>query len=385
MFACTAVAVALGGVAVADTSPTGTSSTFTNSAKTASGLTPSGVEVTVSKTMIGQTRVASAEATAANAAAPDDEYLVPANAKATAGFVDLYEGFTVNPGGWSDVATLTFTFSRPVRDPHLHVFGTGGSSGTSARNRDDYWPAVDLVSGAPAEPTFSKAAGFPGFRVTSASITPERVYTVSSTTCGVVYTCGTVKLNGTLTSFTIKLRARDVRYGDGGTTPQLWAAFKLSLAEDASDAPTSYGAATHAIGDSFLGRTVTADHPGTVSLTPRGMTADTDADDAVTGSPARIGGHGGSYTLAIPVTSGSLSNVTGWIDFDRDGRFDPNERATAQVAAGATTATLRWVTPRPIGSGPTWMRLRMSAASTGSATGWADSGEVEDHRISLDH
>lgn len=371
-------------VAYADDTP---SSSFTNSATTAMGRTPSGVKVAVRKTMIGKTRVTSAKATPADPSAPDDEYLIPANAKATAGFVDLYEGFATRTDAWTDVAELTFVFSRPVRDPHLHIFGTGGSSGTSTRNRDDYWAGVQLVGGAPGQPSFSKAAGFPGYVVTSDAIRPQRVYSASSTTCGVVYTCGTVTVSGTLTRFTIRLRARDVRHGNGGTAPQMWAAFKLSLTEDASDAPTSYGAAAHAIGDSYLGRTVTADHGATVSMTPHALTGDSDVDDALDGARTQVTRDEGGYTLDVPVTSRSDSSVTGWIDFDRDGRFDPNERARTSVEAGETVATLRWVTPRPIGSGPTWLRLRLTAGDdpAASATGWADTGEVEDHLIRLNH
>ncbi|MGW0809493.1 GEVED domain-containing protein [Nonomuraea sp. NPDC002799] len=334
--------------------------------------------------MIGSTRVASAEVSPADPAANADEYLVPANAKTTAGFIDRYEDFAVEPDDWSDVALLTFTFSRPVRDPHLHVFGTGGSSG-DVEDRDDYWAAVHLVGGTPATPAFSPVAGFPGYRVSARSIEPDRVRLTESTTCGVVYTCGTVKVNGTVRSFTVKLAAHDVHHGHGGPTPELWAAFKLSLTEDGSDAPASYGPAAHAITDSSLGRSVSADHTDTVSARPRGLPTGTDDDDAVSTARARVATRGRFCTLSVPVRAGSPSNVTGWIDFDRDGRFDTGERATTQIPEGATTARLSWFAPQRLRNGPAWMRLRMTARSetTASATGWADSGEVEDHRVHL--
>ncbi|MEU6711330.1 GEVED domain-containing protein [Nonomuraea sp. NPDC046802] len=363
----------------------GGSSAFTNSAATAVGLTPSGVSVTVSKTMLGKSRVTSAAVLPANPLAPDDEYLFPANAKVTAGFVDLYENFTVKPGSWGDVATLTFTFTRPVRDPLLHIFGMGGSAGDAKGRRDDFWPAIDLVSGTPAKPAFSQAAGFPGYRVTANSIEPERVYLAKSTTCGVVYTCGTAKVNGTVTSFTVKLRARDVRHGITGMAPQLWAAVKLSLTEDDSDAPATYGAASHAISDSYLGKSVTADHRYAVSLTPRALPSDTDDDDALTGSPVPITSDGRNFTVKIPVTAASAASVAGWIDFDHNGRFDATERSVANVAKGASTVELSWAVPQTLQTGPTWMRLRLAADANGTAlsTGWADSGEVEDHQVQL--
>ncbi|WP_326640536.1 GEVED domain-containing protein [Nonomuraea fuscirosea] len=370
--------------AITGTQAGNASSSFTNSVTAAVGRTPSGVRVTVTKTMIGKSRVASAKVLRADPAAPDDEYLIPANAKTTAGFVDLYEHFAARPGAWNDVATLTFTFSRPVRDPHLHVFGTGGSSG-DAGDHDDYWPAIELTGGTPATPAFARVAGFPGYRTTATAIEPEWTYPTGSTTCGVVYACGTVKVSGIVSSFTVKLRAHDDRQGKGGPTPQLWAAFKLSLAEDDSDAPASYGAASHAITRSSLGRTVTADHTDAVSMTPRALPAGTDADDAVTVPRARIAPTGKAYTLAVPVRAGSPSRLNGWIDFNRNGRFDAVERATAKVRASATTATLRWTVPQPLHTGVTWMRLRLATqgAVTASPTGWADSGEVEDHQIEL--
>ncbi|MFC5833859.1 GEVED domain-containing protein [Nonomuraea insulae] len=91
-------------------------------------------------------------------------------------------------------------------------------------------------------------------------------------------------------------------------------------------------------------------------------------------------GHGrGPRTDRIP------SSVTGWIDFNHNGRFDPLERATAQAAKSATTAKLSWTIPQPPRTGPTWMRLRLTARARAavSPTGWSDSGEVEDHRVQL--
>ncbi|MEU8360081.1 GEVED domain-containing protein [Nonomuraea sp. NPDC048882] len=385
--ACTATTTFLSIPAtVTGTHAESASSSFTNSNTTAVGRTPSGVRVTVQKTMIGKTQVASAKVLPADPTAADDEYLIPANAKTTAGFVDQYEHFAAKPSAWSDVAMLTFTFSRPVRDPHLHVFGTGGSSG-DARNHDDYWPAIELVGGIPATPAFARVAGFPGYRTSATAIEPEWTYPTGSTTCGVVYACGTVRVSGTVSSFTVKLRAHDDRQGKGGPAPQLWAAFKLSLAEDDSDAPPSYGAASHAITRTTLGRTVTADHTDAVSMTPRSLPTGTDADDAVTAPRARIAPTGDDYTLAVPVRADSPSRLNGWIDFDQNGRFDAVERATAKVVPSATSATLRWRVPRPLQTGVTWMRLRLATQGpvTASPTGWADSGEVEDHQIELAH
>ncbi|GAA2402855.1 GEVED domain-containing protein [Nonomuraea africana] len=361
--------------------------TFTNSATEAVGTTPSGVTVVVRKTPVGDTKVVSAEVSPADPAALPDEFLVPVNAKAGAGILDLYEDFDVKPNGWSDVVALTFTFSRPVRDPRLHVFGTGGVvTDLSKDRRDDYWSGVRLVGGTPSTPTFSKVAGFPGYRVTRTTIAPERVHSATTTTCGVVYTCGTVQVNGTLNSFTIMLRARDVRRGGEAGTSQMWGAFKLSLYEDDSDAPASYGAASHILTDTSLGRDVTPDHTDTDSFTPRTLRVGADADDALEAEgPAPLAGNASTYSLDVPVRAGSASSLGGWIDFDRNGSFDAGERAQAQVEAGASSGTLTWTVPKTVRPGATWLRLRAAATADGveRPTGWADSGEVEDYPITL--
>ncbi|MEU4549677.1 GEVED domain-containing protein [Nonomuraea dietziae] len=359
--------------------------TFTNSATEAQGSTSSGVRVTVRKTPVGGTRVVWAQVAPADPAALDDEFLVPANAKAGAGILDLYEDFEVTPNGWSDVVALTFTFSRPVRDPRLHVYGTGGVV-TEGNERDDYWAGLRLMGGTPSTPTFSKVAGFPGYRVTDDTIVPERFTRTRTTTCGVVYTCGTVQVNGTLRSFTIMLRARDVRYRDDAGRPQMWGAFKLSLYEDGSDAPASYGAASHILTDTFLGNGVTADHTATDSVTPRALRQGTDTDDAIAaGGPPPLAGNARTYTLAVPVGGPSEAALAGWIDFDRNGKFDVGERAQASAEAGSTTRELTWSVPRTVRPGATWLRLRTAATDDGVArpTGWADSGEVEDYQIAL--
>ncbi|MGW4470069.1 GEVED domain-containing protein [Nonomuraea sp. NPDC004354] len=363
----------------------GRPASFTNSSTEAVGDTPSGVMVTVRKVMVNGSQVGSAEVSRADPAAPPDEYLMPVNAKAEAGIVDRYENFTVEANEWSDVAELTFTFSRPVRDPRLHVFGTGGRAEDLSGRRDDYWAGVELVSGTPTMPSFSRVAGFPGYEVTGTSIVPERVYRVHSTTCGVVYTCGTVQVNGTVTSFTIRLRARNVRTrGDAGT-PHLWGAFKLSLHEDDSDAPSSYGPASHAITDIFIGENATADNADTLSFEARAIRGDADTDDALSGDELVLEDDATAYSLTVPIRSASDAVLAGWIDFDRDGRFDDEERALAEVDRRDDSETLTWNLPESMQAGSTWMRLRVTARPEGveRPTGWADSGEVEDYRFDL--
>ena len=76
--------------------------------------------------------------------------------------------------------------------------------------------------------------------------------------------------------------------------------------------------------------------------------------------------------------------VAGWIDFDRNGTFDADERALAACSGGA--AALSWAVPADVSSGASYVRLRYAsdAAEVQSPTGEASDGEVEDRAIELE-
>lgn len=75
--------------------------------------------------------------------------------------------------------------------------------------------------------------------------------------------------------------------------------------------------------------------------------------------------------------------VAGWIDFDRNGRFDASERAAAPCSGGS--AQLVWNSPGALVPGRTYVRLRYAllAGDVLLPTGVAASGEVEDHAIEI--
>ncbi|MFI6481301.1 GEVED domain-containing protein [Nonomuraea sp. NPDC050663] len=357
-----------------------------NSPERARAVAPSGITMTVTKKMATGTRISQADVLPANAKAPADEYLIPVNAKAAAGISDLYEGFRVRPNGWTDVASLTFTFSKPVRNPRLHVAGTGGASADKAGNREDYWPGLRLAQSNAGSPTFTKVAGFPGFEVSPQVIAPTAVGPEQETTCGVVYMCGTAQVNGMISSFTLDLLARNVRRGLPAGDPFVWGVFRITFEEDASDAPASYGAATHSISALSIGPDVTADLPDTISFTPRRVA--TDVDDAATGvlpDGTLRAQQGERIRLSVPMRSASAAVLAGWIDFNRDGVFQPSERASVSAPAGSSRPVLTWTAPREVKHGPTWVRLRTAASpeTLTSPSGWAATGEVEDYRVTL--
>ncbi|MFI6595992.1 GEVED domain-containing protein [Nonomuraea sp. NPDC050536] len=343
--------------------------------------------MTVRKTLREGTVISRAETVRANPAAPPDEYLIPENAKAAPAISDLYEKFAVEPNEWSDIATLTFSFSRPVHNPRLHIAGTGGATGFMG-NREDYWSGLRLSGGTPSTPTFSKVAGFPGFQVTSREIVPAPFEPDRKPTCGVVYMCGTAQVNGTLTSFSVDLRALNVRLAGSAGDPFMWGVFRVTLDEDDSDAPNSYGAASHGISDLRIGDAVTADNQRTVSFVPRrsGGTDTGERSPWLREDPFQGLAPGKRIHLSAPVDTPSAATLAGWIDFDRDGRFESGEMARARVSDGSRRAGLTWTVPDGVRPGRTWLRLRLAhdADEVAAPSGWAATGEVEDHRIALD-
>ncbi|WP_380286020.1 Ig-like domain-containing protein [Kitasatospora purpeofusca] len=166
-------------------------------------------------------------------------------------------------------------------------------------------------------------------------------------------------------------------------------------------APLSYGSTSPLLSDLSPGGDdatpgATADarptrpvrQPGTGSTpAPRlrpGRDEHQGADPAV-GFPEEAAiGHG--YRLTLPVAVGDAPAVlAGWVDFDRNGRFDPVERVQTEIAPGARSATLEWTVPAGASSGETRARLRIGrdAAQVVPADGAAESGQVLDQRIRL--
>ena len=140
--------------------------------------------------------------------------------------------------------------------------------------------------------------------------------------------------------------------------------------------------------------------------------ADVDDEDGISDFPSlNISDDSYSLTATVNNTSGSAANIYAWIDFDRDGEFDEDERATVsdgtgtegitlvsgQVPTGSSgTVTLNWNnlgTDVDITDGKTYLRLRMttedldSTAETDTrddaSVGTASNGEVEDHLIAI--
>ena len=140
------------------------------------------------------------------------------------------------------------------------------------------------------------------------------------------------------------------------------------------------------------------------------QSTDADGDDASDEGEAQListaGGNAfpdfldgaGSYSISVDVTNSKIVDAVllAWLDFDRNGVFDQDERATATVAAsaGAVQRTLTWTGIPSVGAGDLYMRLRVSTDPEFLAVGLGSTvdaesidalidGETEDHKLTV--
>lgn len=323
----------------------------------------------------------------------------------------------VNTGGCnstgtcSGLGTLTVAFSQPVQDPVLHLSGIGGAA-RSGNNQSDLHAVMDLAT---PGVSLTKVAGneqlaVSGTRVTATndSTSANCTTTVSGGTvnnAAASAACGSVRVNGTVTSVQFTMSAVFVRNSgaDGpANTSGSGDAFGLTvtLSQDFGDAPATYNptqAPAHIIGDARLGSILpdadnVAVRNGTTSPFA-GAAADGDNlnnindEDAFTTLPVVLAGVSNSYSMTVPISGISeTAYVCGYIDFDKGGTFDTvAERACATVAAGATSTSLAWTVPAATTAGTSYARFRVgyTQAQVQSPTGVANSGEVEDYTITF--
>jgi uncharacterized repeat protein (TIGR01451 family) len=302
----------------------------------------------------------------------------------------------VAAGGQQAMGTLTYSFSRPVVNPRFHfarLGGTGAGAGFST-----------TFMTAPAGSTWTVIGGLltttlANTRLRGSSNTPSVACGDPATTSG----CGTAQLNGTFTSIPLGIGIGNPTAATPGDLGADGYTVTITVDEDFSDAPTSYGMAGHVNSGLTLGAALTVDPTpplaipnGTAYITPApatspraSATATGDTDDAL-GSLSPVGV--GTYGLSVPVAGfqsvpGATPQLCGWIDFNRNGTFEsPGERACANVSGNGNVA-LSWTIPTGTTyvAGESYARLRLgyTSAQVQSATGLADSGEVEDYPISL--
>lgn len=93
---------------------------------------------------------------------------------------------------------------------------------------------------------------------------------------------------------------------------------------------------------------------------------------------------GNTISATIPYRSDSDGYIAGWIDFNLNGVFDPDEK---QVVFAPTTGNtmgsivLEWVVPGTRKPYSTFVRLRLSQLENITPGEFVNTGEVEDHKI----
>lgn len=194
----------------------------------------------------------------------------------------------------------------------------------------------------------------------------------------------------------------------------------MTYIADTGDAPASYGAPSHIPkfswegGEVARGTTVDIFAPGFTMATPvqpdirlgatvdvettdlRGASAlgddnnDASDEDALAGpvvTKLLVGGQ--TYTLSdiLCTATPAAAPVYGYIDFNRNGVFDvATERSQMAMCSGVdSTVDLSWTVPADIDGGESYLRLRTAAVASeiDSPDSLANSGEVEDHKITL--
>lgn len=170
--------------------------------------------------------------------------------------------------------------------------------------------------------------------------------------------------------------------------------FTSGFSLDFGDAPASYGAAMHRVpaqgsATTFLGALPPDNEAGTLDSSTGAINglgddlAGQDDEDAVA-SLNSLNTSDTAYAFAVSCTAGAF--VSAWADFNRNGIFDADERSNnaPQVCNGSST-TLAWTGLSSNVAGSSYIRIRVAdtAQQVANPTGLSNSGEIEDHALTI--
>jgi hypothetical protein len=150
------------------------------------------------------------------------------------------------------------------------------------------------------------------------------------------------------------------------------------------DAPAKYdagaaGPARHSLSSSLrLGASVDGETAAQSSALANGDDLAGDDEDGVV-LPTIIYTRFGAVAI---VTVSAPGKLDAWVDFNRNGKFDVNERIATSLAVAGTTR-LHFNVPATAVAGATMARFRLSTAGGLNPTGLAADGEVEDYRLQI--
>ncbi len=92
---------------------------------------------------------------------------------------------------------------------------------------------------------------------------------------------------------------------------------------------------------------------------------------------------GGSVDITLSSSSPATCRVNGWIDWNRNGSFEPAEQVASDVAVAGTVPLVGVPVPATAVPGVTYARFRCSSAGGDGPIGPAADGEVEDYRLQV--
>ncbi len=170
---------------------------------------------------------------------------------------------------------------------------------------------------------------------------------------------------------------------------------------DFGDAPDSYGTdvtagnsgsdpigASHKVdGITYLGNIPPDVEANAVA--PLDGTGDGAQDDGVIFSPLYAGNTNYSIPISnITVQTPGNATLHGWIDFNKNGKFEANEYSAVPIINGKLTKFMDWagISPGTLTVGQTYARFRITTDSSINANtpgGAAINGEVEDYPINI--
>jgi uncharacterized repeat protein (TIGR01451 family) len=292
--------------------------------------------------------------------------------------------------------TLTIAFNKPVTNPVLHLSGLGGNTGTT---QSMYHASLNMTSWtATGTPTLTRVGFNSNFTVTGNEIRATTINGGTSCQAATPAGCGSVRINGTITSVTFQI---DLLMGGTGANPAAGAVeginYTVSVDDDYGDAPSSYQTATlatHAVGGAYLGAGVSADSTATVyaaalATSPiASATASSDGNDDGVTFATLIRGQASQIDVAVTGSGGFLQ---GWIDFAADGNFTTaGDRIATNVQDGgagdldgSANGNIRLSVTPTAGAAQTtsYARFRWSTTSGLGLNGAASDGEVEDYQV----
>ena len=171
-------------------------------------------------------------------------------------------------------------------------------------------------------------------------------------------------------------------------TTLFFTAFGWDVQKDYSDAPISYGNATHRLASGInLGSLIDIE---TVSLASAAADGDdtngSDDEDGVSSLPPLTVG---STTYTIPaanISAVGTGTLHAWVDFNNSGTFDVSEHSSVAVAGGALASDLQFTGLPALTAGNIFARFRLTsdgAITSATPAGVATNGEVEDYLLPI--